>query len=361
MKKYRLRDAYGEMPEELKKDILQTLKELSYPKRRVSARMPLVAAIIIVCLTGSAFAISDIVHRFKTRRDALPQVNDYVSDLSELPTGESKWFKYQMVESLVDNKSLLIKMEATPKDPDKYVIIDPALWSGESEALQPIAATVNGHAMVNNIRTFCEYVVTEIKDNTLYMEIQIPITDAMEQSEHLAVILTLFDYKVDGNGVYPFSEKYEAGEVDTVKLEYDIPIFKQPTSEKQNDAANKIDIVTIDSVRITGTAASTRVEIQTTIDADAAPEEISRLGWFSIEIEDADGQISSMKTFYTHQRERIKSSAPEHDTGKVLPGDVHLTTITFAPLERLPDRVYVYLSYDNQDLSDPVAVDVSGA
>jgi len=127
--------AFGPAPDEFRERVNSTLNRLEDKEMRRSMKFStaLIAAVLItVLLAGAAFAAVklNIWQAFNYSEPIIPLEGADALVETDVYAAENEYFRFTVEEAVYDGYGSVLKMKATPVDPEKYVILDTLTGAG---------------------------------------------------------------------------------------------------------------------------------------------------------------------------------------------------------------------------------------
>lgn len=307
MREVDFRGVFGCTPAGFKKNVGETLNHLEEDKdmkiHAVSVRILMIAALVAL-LAGTALALTRNASVLDMREGALPEAQEAVMELSEIASFESPLVRYQPTEILIDQNRLLIAVQATPVDPEKYMIeyewigmeaIERAEREGKTLIGTDVGVTLNEKTSNTSTRTTYE-------DNVLTIRHEYELLEDIADHE-LEITLTGYDKEVLDPGVQHWDEAERyldrpevIGETNVAVKSFTVKPNYLSVDTLRIEGPYELEYITIDWVEMNRTAASLMMKLQYTLHEDLTDEIKEDLWSMSIRMNDPAG-MKDVRTF----------------------------------------------------------------
>ena len=329
-------------------------KEERVIHQRRKLRVALIAALVALCLVGTAFAITrgfgvlDFIGDYAGANEVLPQAAELVTLLAQVPEVRTSRVIYRAGEAIAVDGKVSVTIEARPIDADKYMMMDdggwgdPSVWVGESEKTYEQLAKELGKTLlclrttpksVNGVALPEDGCSTKLDGDTLYLYGELELPPGVGEGP-LQLTYEVSDYEVYGAvQVNENTVQTLSGETEEAELAFTVTPGDGILDALSLKGPVRGRDMTVDSATFTRTPFESRIAVTYTVDPAAA----QALGEDSI----------YCSFFWMREKEGLAEMAGDAASAHTAPagtserGSTYESRRTWQTIEDLPDVIYL--------------------
>lgn len=341
-------------------------------QRRGKLRLALIAALVALCLFGTAFALTggfgvlDFMGDYAGANEILPQAAELVTPLAQVPEARTSRAVYRPGEAIAVNGKVSATIEVRLTDPEKYLMMEDGGWgdpsdcpSGSDKTYAQLAKEQGKTLLcvgimpktVNDIALLGSGLSSRLDGDTLYLYGEFELPQGVGDGP-LEVTYEVSDYEVYGaQGLDDGAIAIQYGESEYAALTFNVASGDDTLDALSLQGPVRGRDMTVTGATFTRTPFESQITVTYTVDQAAAQsitEDSPYCSFFWMRdkegLQEMQGDVSSANTV------RIDQSGE---------GSIYESRRKWQTIQTLPDVVYLRPYYwDSESWGDVIELTV---